>query len=87
MLSMQVHAISSKASDVRSVVVELNANRQAADEAADAMDPVLSAPAGDSHEAQERVNAVTWQDYNEVCRAAHPLMLVLSSNPWALMTF
>jgi len=60
----QVHAVSSKASDVRSVVMELNAKRQAADEAADA--PLQALAAQEGHTVPEQDNTVTWHEYNEV---------------------
>ena len=56
----QVHAVSSKASDVRSVVMELNAKRQAADEAEDAPLPALGAQEG--HTVPEQDKIVTWQE-------------------------
>lgn len=67
MHSMQVHAISSKASDVRSVVMDLNAKRQAADEDVISLEPLLPLPANGKHVKEELVSAIKWQDYDEVC--------------------
>ena len=67
MLGIQVHAVSSKASDVRSVVMELNAKRQAADEEVNVMDPLPDSATEDRHVTQEPVNAAARQDYIEVC--------------------
>ena len=70
--SMQVHAISSKASDVRSVVMELNAKRQAADEDVTALEPLLPLTANGKHVEEEPVKAIDWQYYKEVCSPPPP---------------
>lgn len=67
MHSMQVHAISSKASDVRAVVMDLNAKRQAAEEQGDANDHSSPPRTDEKHAKKEAVSAVAWQDYNEAC--------------------
>ena len=67
MRSMQVHAMSSKASDVRAMVMDLNAKRQAAEERGDAMDPSSPPTMADNHVKRQAVSAVAWQHYNEVC--------------------
>lgn len=64
MLHLQVHAISNKAADVRSVVMALNAKRQEADEAGDHSMPP---EAGYGEQAQQGdQHAIAWQDYDEV---------------------
>ena len=47
--------------------MELNAKRQAADEGVDVIDPLPPSATGNRDGAQEPINAVAWQDYNEVC--------------------
>ncbi|CAL5220806.1 g2882 [Coccomyxa viridis] len=66
---MQVHAISSKASDVRAVVMDLNAKRQAAEEQGDANDHSSPPRTDEKHAKKEAVSAVAWQDYNEDVKA------------------
>ena len=71
----QVHAISSKAADVRPMVMALNAKRQARDEAAaddvlhsDAAEdePLLSEAEDDKHHHQDLNSDIDWQEYDEV---------------------
>lgn len=66
---MQVHAVSCKASDVRPVVMELNAKRQALHEAG--RQPVQPEAAGHEPAAQPEEEIVAWQEYNEVKHCCH----------------
>lgn len=66
---MQVHAVSCKASDVRPVVMELNAKRQALDEAEE--QPVQPEAASHEPAAQLEEDDVAWQEYNEVKHGCH----------------
>ena len=86
----QVHAISSKASDVRPMVMALNAKRQARDEAAaddvlhsDAAEdePLLSEAADGKHHHQDLNSDIDWQEYDEVRPPFQRVSMYLK--PWA----
>ena len=74
-MHQQVHAISSKAADVRPMVMALNAKRQARDEAAtdevlrsDAAEnqQLLSEADSDKQHHQNTISDVDWQEFDEV---------------------
>ena len=86
----QVHAISSKAADVRPLVMALNAKRQARDEAAmdevlhsDAVEdePLLSEAEDDKKTHQNINSEIHWQEYDEVRPPYRRVSMCLK--PWA----
>jgi hypothetical protein len=68
-LFIQVHAVSCKASDVRPVVMKLNAERQALDEAEE--QPVQPEAAGHEPTAEPEGDIGAWQDFTEAKHCCH----------------